>query len=254
MNEETPPRRKRDWPRAFRALRKLIAEPQSTVQAFEVIEGLAGSSFEDQFDRFAADPGGRRLLAEKPSLLAALSDRAALAAMPAGSFGRTYHEIMERGRLTAGGLVEADDAAALNEPDRPPVGEDREYLGDRVRDMHDLWHVLTGYGMDEAGEAANLAFSAGQIPNLGMSLIVAAAALVGPKDLRLTWPRYLLAAWRRGRRSSFLSAAPYEELLPLPLEDVRERLGIPPAAVAHPNGIAVASVMSGEPSIAWQTA
>ena len=36
-----------------------------------------------------------------------------------------------------------------------------------MRDMHDLWHVLTGYGMDEAGEAANLAFSLGAGPESG---------------------------------------------------------------------------------------
>jgi ubiquinone biosynthesis protein COQ4 len=121
--------------------------------------------------------------------------------------------------------------------------------------MHDLWHVLTGYGMDEAGEAANLAFSGGQFPNLGMALMVGAAAVLGPKDWKLTWPRYLLAAWRRGRQTPSLSVAPYEELLPLPLEEVRRRLGVPPAATVHPRGIAVAERdLFGEDVLAWQPA
>jgi hypothetical protein len=30
------------------------------------------------------------------------------------------------------------------------------WLFERLDTLHDLWHVLTGYGLDEAGEAANL--------------------------------------------------------------------------------------------------
>jgi ubiquinone biosynthesis protein COQ4 len=108
-----------------------------------------------------------------------------------------------------------------------------------VRDMHDLWHVLTGYGMDEAGEAANLAFTLGQIPSLGIALIVLAAAVTGPKNLTFAWQRYLLRAWQRGRRTAPLTAVHYESLLARPLDEVRERLHIEPAGAAHPGGILV---------------
>ena len=69
--------------------------------------------------------------------------------------------------------------------------------------------------------------------------IVVASLFVGPKTLDLYWPRYLFRAWRRGRRASLLAAARYEELLALPLEDVRRRLGVAPASEAHPGGILV---------------
>jgi ubiquinone biosynthesis protein COQ4 len=238
----TPPVRKRNWGRAWRALRVLIADSERTDQVFEIIEALAGSSFERSFQRFRADPASERLLRERPSLLAALSDRDALHRLPPGSFGRTYAEFMDAGQLTPEGLVEADEEAARNSPDpAPEVDADRQFLGDRVRDMHDLWHVLTGYGRDEAGEAANLAFTQGQIPNAGVGVILLAAIAIGPKDPTFWWARYLRAAWRRGRRSSLLTAAPYEELLPLPLDEVRCRLAIPPASEFHPDGIVVAS-------------
>ncbi|MDG2306119.1 MAG: Coq4 family protein [Candidatus Binatia bacterium] len=242
----------RDWPRAWRALKILIADSDRTDQVFEIIDGLAGDSLENSYQRFIADPEGQRLLRERPSLLAALSDRAALAAMPAGSFGRAYLDCMEKGSLTADGLVEADEVAAKN-LDKPPLADpDREFVGDRMRDMHDLWHVLTGYGMDEAGETANLAFSHAQIPNLGMGLIVGAGAVIGPKDLKFTWPRYLVAAWQRGRATSFLGVAPYEDLLPQPLEEVRAGLGIPPAEHVHPMGIAIATRDAcGEDGVQW---
>ena len=244
MESTTPPPRPLDWSRAGRALRLLVEDPQRTDQVFEIIEALAGNSFEPHYRRFVESDEGRRMLADRPSLLAVLSDRAALLALPEGSFGRAYAEFMQAGGLTAEGLVEADATAARNNPAEPMLDPDRVYVGDRLRDMHDLWHVLTGYGMDEAGEAANLAFTYAQIPSLGIGLIVVAGAVLGPKDWTLSWPRYLVRAWRRGRRAGCLAGAPYEEMLSLPLAEARRRLGIEPPEIAHPEGIVVGSHLS----------
>jgi ubiquinone biosynthesis protein COQ4 len=236
-----------EWRRAWKALQILIADPKRTEQVFEITDALAGTSFERLYQQFANHPDGQRLLAERPSLLATLSDREALRALPPESFGRAYVEFMERGNLTADGLVEADEMVVRDDSEN--VGPDRHFYGDRVRDMHDLWHVLTGYGMDEAGEAANLAFTLAQIPNKGIGLIVAAAALIGPKDLRLSWQRYLYRAWRRGRRAAMLTVAPYESLLERPLDDVRRTLNIEPPQVAHPEGIIVAAMEDVSPGL-----
>jgi ubiquinone biosynthesis protein COQ4 len=238
--DHTPPNRPIEWKRAWKALQVLIDDPQRTEKVFEIAEALSGNSFERTYQRFAAHPQGRRLLAERPSLLEALQDREALRALPAGSFGRAYAEFMESGNLSAEGLVEADVMAERPNPPEP-VDPDREYYGDRMRDMHDLWHVLTGYGMDEAGEAANLAFTVGQFPTYGIVAIVIAAGLIGPKDLRFTWQRYLLRAYRRGRRATLLSVVRYEELLDRPLAEVRRLLSIDPPELAHPEGIVVAN-------------
>jgi ubiquinone biosynthesis protein COQ4 len=105
--------------------------------------------------------------------------------------------------------------------------------------MHDLWHVLTGYGRDLAGEAANLSFSYAQTRNRGIGVIVIAAAVLGPWRLDFNWPRYLWRAWRRGRRTLPLAMVAYEELLPLPLDEVRRRLRIDPSELAHPGGLIV---------------
>jgi ubiquinone biosynthesis protein COQ4 len=244
---------KMDWPRAWKALKVLIADAERTDQVFEIIDALSGQSFDRAFVAFAAHPDGKRLLRERPSLLATLSDREALSALPPGSFGRAYADFMQAGNLTADGLVEADLEAERNRKEPPvEVDPDLRYFGERNRDMHDLWHVLTGYGRDEAGEAANLAFTQAQIPSTGIALIVVAAAVLGPKDLTLSWPRYLYAAWRRGKQTSLLSAAPYEELLPLPLDEVRRRLGVPPASATHPEGVLVANRTGDDMS--WTTA
>ncbi len=239
QTNDTPPRRKIQWRRAWKALQLLIEDPQRTEQVFEITDSLAGNSFERAYQRFLRHPDGQRLLAERPSLLATLSDRAALRALPAGSLGRAYTDFMEAGQLTADGLVAAEEMVQRQHP--VPQDADREFYGDRVRDMHDLWHVLTGYGMDEAGEAANLAFTLGQIPTGGIAFIVVAAALIGPKDIRFSWQRYLFRAWQRGRRAVMMTTVAYEPLLAQPLEDVRRRLQIQPPEEAHPEGVVVAT-------------
>jgi ubiquinone biosynthesis protein COQ4 len=236
---DAPPARKREWRRAWHALRNLIEDPERTDQVFEIVRALSGDSFERAYQRFTATPEGRQLLAERPSLLAVLSDREGLRALPEHSFGRVYADFMQAGQLDAAGLVEAEQMAEQNFAKEGPLDPDREFFGDRLRDMHDLWHVLTDYGRDEAGEAANLAFTLGQVWNPGIAFIVAAGAVIGPKDPTFHWQRYLYSAWRRGRATHLLTTAPYERLLGLPLDEVRRQLGVPPAREAHPDGILV---------------
>jgi ubiquinone biosynthesis protein COQ4 len=232
-----PPHRAIEWRAAWRALRSLIDDPERTDQVFVLIEALAGNGGERLFQRFLHHPDAGVLLAERPSLLATLSDRASLEALPEGSFGREYARFMREGGIQPEGLVQAsEDRERLREPVSDP---ERDWFFTRLRDMHDLWHVLTGYGRDLAGEDANLAFTWAQTRNRGIGAIVLASLVIGPKTLDLFWPRYLFRAWRRGRRASLLAAARYEELLPLPLPEVRRRLGVAEPAEAHPGGILV---------------
>ncbi|GIW42663.1 MAG: hypothetical protein KatS3mg076_3240 [Candidatus Binatia bacterium] len=232
-------KRRLEWRRAWKALGILVADPKRTEQVFEIVRALSGPGSERAFRRFASHPEGQKLLRERPSLLEALSNREALRKLPPGSFGRAYADFMDRCNLSAEELVEAD-LRARTWHDPAEDDPDRAYFGARLRDAHDLWHVLTGYGMDEAGEAANLAFSFAQVPNLGIGLIVLTAAVIGPKSGWFRWQRYLFRAWLRGKRARLLSVARYEDLLPLPLEEVRRRLGIEPPEKAHPEGIIVA--------------
>lgn len=235
-----PPRRRVQWGKAWSALRRLIDDPERTEQVFCLIDALAGNSGERLFQRFVRDERGPSLLREKPSLLEALSDLDRLAALPEQSFGHAYARFMREGGIAAQGLVDASEQAERDPHDAPP-DPDREWFFERLRDMHDLWHVLTGYGRDLAGEAANLAFSYAQTRNRGIGAIVLAAMVVGPRSLDLFWPRYLWRAWRRGARATLLAAAPYEELLALPLDEVRRRLAVSPPDEAHPSGILVAN-------------
>jgi ubiquinone biosynthesis protein COQ4 len=231
---------------AFRLLRELLRNPQDTDKVFEFFEAVGGE--DDHFVPFLADPDGRRLLATRPQLVEVLADEAYLESLPVHSLGGWYLRFMRARGFAPAGLLEARDRGAQGRPFR---GAEREWFSDRLNVMHDLWHVLTGYGTDEMGESALLAFSQAQIPNRSFLILIAAAIVKGPKSLNLAWPRYLWSAYRRSRKAKLLTAAPYEELLPLPVPEVRARLGIGPAAEWHTEGIVAGTLFdSAEPPAA----
>lgn len=240
MSQASSPART-DWPRALRALRRLVADSQRTEEVFELIDAMAGPSDLRRFEAFRSDPEGQALLERKPCLLAALSDRGALRRLPEGSFGRAYADFMDGADLSADGLVEASDLGNEKKAAAQVGDPDLDWWGTRLRDSHDLWHVLTGYGRDEAGEVALLAFTHAQTGNRAMGLIVAVGAAIGTAQGGFGWPGYLVRARRRGKAADRLQFAPFEDWLVRPLADVRADLGIEPPEVAHPGGIAVAN-------------
>src|SRR5262245_17130748 len=126
---------------AWRALARLVRNPDETRHVFDLIDALSGNTGERIFRRFQSTESGRRILAENRALLPVLSDREALFALPAGSLGRTYAEFMTREQITADGLVQASMDGGRPNADLPP---ERQLVGQRMRDSHDLWHVVTG--------------------------------------------------------------------------------------------------------------
>jgi len=221
------------WQPGWRALRSLVANPDRTEHVFELIQALGGDHGERLFQRFLRSPGAMAMLEERPSLVEQLGDRESLESLPEGSFGRAYVRFMIAGGIDPKGLVDAADAV----PSERELDPSRRWFFDRLRDQHDLWHVLTGYGRDLAGEAALLAFTHAQNGNRGIGAIVLTAAWRGPRALDCRWQRYLLRCWRRGRRAAPLANQRWEELLALPLSEVRQRLRIEDPEHAHPQGI-----------------
>jgi ubiquinone biosynthesis protein COQ4 len=201
------------------------------------MQALGGRGDEPLFQEFARSRAGRRLLLERPSLVAALADREALRRLPEERFGRAYLAFAEERGFDAEGLQRAQGRGLGRANAR--LDPHRRFFFERLTDMHDLWHVLTGYPTDEAGEAALLAFSLAQgIAGRALRVILLAAAWQAPWSGAFAFQRQLVAAWRRGRRSARLALARYEELLALPLDGVRRALRIPPLEAAHPRGFA----------------
>jgi ubiquinone biosynthesis protein COQ4 len=228
-NESDPaPPRKRIQPlRALRNIRALIRNPDDTPKVFEIIDALSGNAGEKSFQRFRSSETGRRILAERRNLLQTLDDRERLLALPPGTLGRTYAEFATREQITGQGLADASLTGR-----RVELDPERQLFYERLRDMHDLWHVATGYGRDLVGEAALLAFSYAQTRNRGVGFIVAVAWLRSRGEMSFARP-LIVEGFRRGRRARWLPAEDWESLLEQPLSTVRAKLelGDPPAYV-----------------------
>ena len=187
-----------------------------------IIDALSGNSGERQFRRFAKTAVGRRVLAEERDILATLADLDTLRSLPAGSLGHSYAQFMTQEQISADGLVQASEEGG----DGPGEDPDRGRFGARLRDTHDLWHVVSGYNRDLVGEASLLAFTFAQIRNPGIGFIVAIAYLkAGGEEARLARPM-IRTAFRRGRRAEWLPEADWEALLASPLDEVRRELGV----------------------------
>jgi ubiquinone biosynthesis protein COQ4 len=255
MTLEIPPaplRPRARWRRALAEVRALIENPEQTERAVHLAYALGMPEFERNFQRFAASESGRALLAARPSLLAALSDRDALARLPEGSLGRAYLAYLEANGFAPDGLIVLQRRVQSHwerEEGAPPLDPLRAWFRERTLLAHDLFHVLTDYGTDELGEATLLAFTLAQLGGRSQALLTAGAALKVWRALGWRWLVYDFRAFRRGRRCAWLPALPWEELLPLRLDTVRRLAGVADACTVHPGGL-----LRGSPEAhAWAT-
>jgi ubiquinone biosynthesis protein COQ4 len=205
---------------ALRALRALSRDPDDTGQVFKIISALSGDTQGRMLRRLQKSETGRRLLDERRPLLPVLSDRARLGALPENSLGRAYLSFCERAGITAEGLV-----AASEEGDFSDRSADELFLAGRMRDAHDLWHVVAGYQTDLIGEACVLAMTVAQAKNPGIALIVVLAYL-RPRAEHGRVRALLRQAFARGLRAAWLPGVDWEALLPRPLDAVRRELGL----------------------------
>ena len=208
---------------ALRALRRLLKDKEDTSQVFIITSSLRGKSALRGARRLSTTEYGSAVLAQNRSLLPVLCDRTALAAHPAGSFGRAYYDFVTRENISAEGLVEA----SLVQAKFPAPTSDEQLYRERIRDMHDLWHILTGYGRDPVGETCLVAFSFAQTKSPGL----AAVALLGLVKVARALPgapilAALIEGFRHGRAAAWLPGEDLEALMGEPLESLRTRLGI----------------------------
>ena len=217
---------KRDWGAAYRALRRLLANGDDTVQVFHIMRALNGGNSQRNYHRLLQTPDGGRIAYERAELAPRFADRAWIDTFPEGTVGAAYRAFLDRTGYSADGLVEV----SATDTDYPrDIEHPYAWFGRRERDVHDIWHVLTGYEADEPlGEACLVAFSYAQTKGLGWAFIGGGAAL---KSLRVTgstaFSRAVWEGYRNGRRAAWLAGEDYLALMAQPIADARARLRIP---------------------------
>jgi ubiquinone biosynthesis protein COQ4 len=216
---------KRDWGKALGALRRLLNDKEDTTQVFEIMRSLAGRSGPDGYERLLTTPNGGRLAYERVELVQRLMDRPWVESFAPGTVGAAYAEFTARENLSAEGLAEESrKGMAAGAVDLP---HPYAWYGRRIRDSHDLWHILTGYGRDGLGEACLVAFSFAQTRSLGWAFI-AGGIVLRSGGTGLPVRRAILEGYRRGRAAAWLPGEDYEALMAEPLDAARARLGLTP--------------------------
>jgi ubiquinone biosynthesis protein COQ4 len=221
---------KREWGTALAALRRLLANGDDTTQVFRIMRALNGDVTQRNYRRLLTTPNGGRLAYEHIELAQKLTNREWIDSFAEGTVGAAYRNFLDSTGYSADGLVEVSMAEGAFQ------GVDIEHpyawMGRRERDIHDLWHVLTGYKADEhLGEACLVAFSYAQTGGMGWAFIGLGAAL---KSIRVTgelaFVRAVREGYRAGKRAAWLHGEDYEKLLAEPIDAARKRLRIEPPA------------------------
>lgn len=225
----SPESARKDWRTALDSVRKLLADADDTAQVFRIMRALNTSSNRAGYERLLRTVAGGRMAYRRVELAPLLCDPDFIGGFPARSVAGAYARFLAGTGFTAEGLaaVSRSDDLVLD------AEHPHAWFGRRTRDIHDIWHVLTGYrANDPLGEACLVAFSYAQTRGLGWALIAVGAMIQawrtpgGKPAVAAIWEGF-----RHGRRAAWLQGEDYESLLAEPLEAARQRLQIaPPAA------------------------
>jgi ubiquinone biosynthesis protein COQ4 len=217
---------RREWGKALAALRRLLADKEDTTAVFEIMRALNGDTIKKGYDRLLTVPDGGRMAYEARELAPRLMDDAWLDSFAPGSVGAAYRDFIRSENLSAEGLAEVSRTTG----DDIEVKHPYAWFGRRNRDVHDLWHVLSGYHRDVLGEACLVAFSYAQTKGLGWALIAVGAVLRSRKG-DYPYPKAIWQGYQRGKAAAWLLGEDYERLMAEPLEAARKRLNITPATL-----------------------
>ena len=211
--------------KAWKHMQNLIADKEDTSQVFQIVEALNGNAVVRDFERFMASEIGPQLLAERQFLPDMLDDHAPIEQLPEGTVGRAYLTFMQREGLSAAGLVAESEIQRDNDAE---YDDDLLWYMNRLRDTHDLYHVLTGYNRDALGEASLLGYTHGQHRGRGISFI----AFMGGREISKHAPREarikdVIAEGRRnGKAAKRIIEQDISALLREPIDAARARLNI----------------------------
>src|SRR5215472_10234394 len=98
--------RARDWPTAFRAFQRLMADKEDTSQVFAIMHALDGDACKYDYIHLLATPAGGRIAYERPELSEKLMDDAWRASFPPGSVGAAYVAFLEANAFSPQGMID----------------------------------------------------------------------------------------------------------------------------------------------------
>jgi ubiquinone biosynthesis protein Coq4 len=217
-----------------RAFARIIKDPNRLDDVFGLSDRTDQREIlERSAARFALFPKGAQALRECRRLPAyQLSE---LARLPSGTLGCEFaNHMISRG---------LDPAAIPTLDAKDPV----EFIRAHFYETHDIWHVVTGFGTDVAGELGLQGFYMAQVHGplppalLAAGLLNTAFITVEEFDVRM---RNIVVGWRAGKRATPFFGTHWDQFWAMPLEEVRALHGLDARGVA-PELAVEAEIMTG---------
>jgi ubiquinone biosynthesis protein Coq4 len=214
--------------KALYSLVQLVRDPEKLGQVFEMADALAEPA--------ALAELVAKIAAENPAVDRALDERhrftidlAALRRLPAGTLGRVFADDMIAAGLDPSALPD------LASPDRA------SFFRAHLYETHDVWHAVTGFGMDRLGELALQAFYLAQIggglPTLLLAVGFLRISLYEVENARALMDG-IIEGYEMGKKAKAFFGVHWDELWSLPLAEVRRRLGVEVAELDAPTRLA----------------
>ena len=137
--------------------------------------------------------------------------------LPENSFGKKVGEFLSANELEVKFYPQLDLRSREN------------FVNSSAYAVHDLWHVLLGLTTSVEDETCLLAFNAGQFRS-SLSLIVVCGGFIHicinqPLEANRIFNK-LIRFFELGQNTPFLLGEPLDQMYHLPLEQVRERVGL----------------------------
>ncbi|UQA55971.1 Coq4 family protein [Polyangium aurulentum] len=192
-------------------LQRLVRNPSNPDVALSYLRSFDSDLHVELVRKLKSDPEGRRLLQERPRLDARSLRVDELARQPSGTLGHALARYFREQHVQP--FVS-----------RAPIQDDVDYVANRLRETHDLWHVLTGYGTYPTGEVELQAFSYGNLGNLSSLVFLSYVPGVDTSKGIESLPGWLGDAYRRGRACRPLMGVHWEDHWGTPLAELREEL------------------------------
>jgi ubiquinone biosynthesis protein COQ4 len=209
-----------DLHKAVEGFIAFVGNPNQTEAVFDIADGLRHTDLYGQFIEYAyADTSVAPILKER--YLASEPDLETLIQYPKDSLGKLYADVLKQAQLDPHFYRSIE------------IEDDYSYLALRMRQTHDIWHIVTGLGTDLSGELALQAFTLAQTHSpLSVALLSGGIAhllkVSGPIDSVVS---DIYRGWSLGVKAKPFLAQKWEEAWEKPLEEWRQELNVTPMPI-----------------------
>jgi ubiquinone biosynthesis protein COQ4 len=204
---------------ALKGLLTMVRDPEHTESVFDIEDGLRDSdATRFALEHVRKDPQMAALIDER-YLRHEEHDLDALMKLPSGTLGNAFaHHIIDKGF----------------DPDyfrKRELKDDVDYILMRLRQTHDIWHVITGFDTDPIGELGVKAVEVAQTRRPMAGVVTSAGFLKyllrDPEDLGKVLAT-ISAGYQMGIKSKLLLAQKWEAHWERPVAEWRTMLNLTP--------------------------